>query len=91
MFLIFSGWNYNGSTTGIMDEFYKKFEEYKNADLTDEEKEEKENELFEFLQDKFKEIQSKVQADVNKLVEKDAKMAEELKELNTELENRFIN
>ena len=86
MFLIFSGWNYNGSTTGIMDEFYKKFEEYKNADLTDEEKEEKENELFEFLQDKFKEIQSKVQADVNKLVEKDAKMAEELKELNTELE-----
>lgn len=77
-----SGWVYKNDTTGIMDEYYKKFEEAKKGGLTEEE----ENELFEFLQDKFKEIQPKVKEDVDKLVEKDAKMADNLKALNTELE-----
>ncbi len=80
--ILSSGWVYKNDTTGIMDEFYKKFEEAKKDDLTEEE----ENELFEFLQDKFKEIQSKVKEDVDKLVEKDAKMDESLKALETELE-----
>lgn len=77
------GWTYGDNTTGIMDEFYKKFEEAKSDDeLTEEEEEE----LFTFLQDKFKEIQPQVKEDVDKLVEKDAKLAEELKKLTEELE-----
>ena len=80
--ILSSGWVYKNDTTGIMDEYYKKFEESKKDGLTEEE----ENELFEFLQDKFKEIQSKVKEDVDKLVEKDAKMDESLKALETELE-----
>lgn len=78
-----NNWTYDGSTTGIMDEFYKKFEEAKADDeITDEESEE----LFTFLQDELGEIKDKVKEDVDKLIENDAKMQEELKALNTELE-----
>lgn len=76
-------WAYDGSTTGIMDEFYKKFEDAKSdGELTDEESEE----LFTFLQDELGEIKDKVKADVDKLIASDAKMQEELKALTTELE-----
>ncbi len=76
-------WSYDGSTTGIMDEFYKKFEDAKSdGELTDEESEE----LFTFLQDELGEIKDKVKADVDKLIASDAKMQEELKALTTELE-----
>lgn len=80
--ILTGGWVYENNTTGIMDEFYKEFEEAKKDGLTEDE----ENDLFTSLQDKFKAIQPQVKEDVDKLVEEDAKMAEELKELNTELE-----
>lgn len=80
--ILTSGWVYENNTTGIMDEFYKEFEEAKKDGLTEEE----EDELFSSLQDKFKAIQPKVKEDVDKLIEEDKKLEEELKKLNTELE-----
>lgn len=77
-----SGWVYENDTTGIMDEYYKKFEEAKKDGLTEDE----ENELFEFLQDKFKEIQEHVKEDVDKLIENDGKMEEKRRAIEAELE-----
>lgn len=82
-YTFWNSWTYDGSTTGIMDEFYKKFEEAKeDDDLTEDEEEE----LFTFLQDKLEEIHEKVKADVDKLIENDTKMEDKIKELTTELE-----
>lgn len=80
---------YLDKTTGIMNEFYKKYEIASNDvdspgnwEVTDEEAEE----LFTLLQDEFSKIKDNVKADVDKLIENDKKTSDKVKELEKELE-----
>lgn len=76
-------WEYNGSTTGIMDEFSRKYEEAQAEDgVSDEEA----DELFTFLQDKFKELLPHVEEDVEKILNYDSKIEEKLKKFNENLD-----
>ena len=78
----FTPWKYDNSTTGIMDEYYKKFEEAKSEDnISDDEA----DELFSFLQDKFNELLPHVQADVETVKTYNGKTEEKLKTFNDEL------
>ena len=84
-----TGWKYDGTTTGIMDKFYKQYEKAKThlespggESITDEEA----KDLFTLLQEEFSKIKDNVKADVDKLIEYDKKTSDKVKELEKELE-----